>query len=150
MSEVKRYELVSRNRGMESWNEMQERPDGDYVTFEDFELATKARDGVFSQIVKSLAAERDQLEKQRDEAYKARAGACRVQEDQHAEIGGLILARDANADVAQKRAVQIRLLEDIVRQLKAALEGAPWRLGYQDDRIEQAKQATKAATAYFA
>lgn len=64
MSEVKRYELVSRNRGMESWNEMQERADGDYVTFEDFELATKARDGVFSQVVKSLTAERDDWEKQ--------------------------------------------------------------------------------------
>lgn len=34
---------------------------GDYVTFEDFELATKARDGIFSQITESLRAENAEL-----------------------------------------------------------------------------------------
>ncbi len=36
----------------------------------------------------------DKAEAERDKAYKVRASACRVQEDQHAEIGGLTLERD--------------------------------------------------------
>lgn len=40
---------------------IRETPDGGYVLFADFDLATKARDGVFSQITENLTAEKERL-----------------------------------------------------------------------------------------
>lgn len=63
MSEVSRYEPRNKLDEETGLNQMQESKVGDWVLFEAFELATKARDGVFSEIVNSLTAERDQWEK---------------------------------------------------------------------------------------
>lgn len=148
MSEVKRYDLVERVRGMESWSEIQEQRDGDYVLFSDFDLATKARDGVFSQVVKTLTQERDMalchverlaslVDAKRMEAasdmrrmvedYDRLAAQLKLCEqhahtmatDFDASISVVKADRDGHAEVAQKRAAQIRTLEDAMEKSKA-------------------------------
>lgn len=51
--------------------------------------------------------------------------------------------------VDRKKSFRVSRLEHIVRQLESALKGAPWRIGYQEDRIKQAKAALKLAGDYF-
>jgi hypothetical protein len=87
MSEVKRYDPADIGH-------MAERADGGWVSFEDFELATKARDAIFSQVVESLTAERD---KANAEAERWR-NVCKSYDDQPSRLM-----------VEQHRAMQYRL-----------------------------------------
>lgn len=51
-TELKRFEIVSHSRGMESWDALEERADGDYVLFTDYEKAAKVRDEWCAEYVK--------------------------------------------------------------------------------------------------
>lgn len=55
MSEVKRYDMVSHNRGMETWDELEQRPDGDYVSYEDYAAMTAERDRLAADLATATA-----------------------------------------------------------------------------------------------
>lgn len=74
---VKRYEMKTKYRGKESWDELEESPDGMYVRYEDFVASQRefrAADATIENLqmqVEKLAAENAGLIEQAEEVYAA-------------------------------------------------------------------------------